>query len=209
MEEVLGGMKEDLQDAKRCLQRAQERQKRNADTRRRDEEYSVGEKVLLSSKNLSYPGAEMCRKLAPRFLGPFPVIERIGNVAYRLELPPAWKIHNVFHVGRLKRFQESEEFGERQEAPLPPVILGGQEEYEVDKILKHRDVRLREGVRREYLVKWKGYGPEHDCWEPSTNFENAQDIVREYHEASGIQPLPTARNRRRRRAAGGAIPSSS
>ena len=45
-----------------------------------------------------------CAKLAPRYCGPFKILERIGSVAYRLELHPTVKGHEVFHVSFLKRY---------------------------------------------------------------------------------------------------------
>lgn len=85
---------------KKNLETAQTRMKANADKHRTEREFQVGEPVLLrlqpyaqtSVVNRPYP------KLAYKFFGPYPVLERIGKVAYRLELPPSSQIHNVFHV---------------------------------------------------------------------------------------------------------------
>jgi hypothetical protein len=43
-------------------------------------------------------------KLSPRYIGPFPILEKCGNVAYKLELPPSLAgVHNIFHVSQLKK----------------------------------------------------------------------------------------------------------
>ena len=73
-------------------------------------------------------------------------------MAYRLDLPPAWRIHPVFHVNNLKRFNRSTEFV-RAERPPSPIVIEGEEEYEVEGILRHKG----EGASRRYLVLWKGY----------------------------------------------------
>ena len=58
----------------------------------------------------------------------------ISLVAYRLDLHPAWRIHPIFHVLNLKRFQRSKEF-KREERPPSPMVVDGEEEYEVEAIL--------------------------------------------------------------------------
>ncbi|GKC46310.1 putative reverse transcriptase domain-containing protein [Tanacetum coccineum] len=87
------------------IQAARDRQKSYAEKRRRPLEFEVGDKVMLKVapwKGVMHFGKR--RKLNPRFIGPFRIIERIGPVAYRLELPQELsRVHNVFYVCNLKK----------------------------------------------------------------------------------------------------------
>ncbi|EOY18962.1 Uncharacterized protein TCM_043494 [Theobroma cacao] len=88
------------------LKVAQDRQKSYADKQRKDLEFEIDDKVFLKVS----PWKGVIRfakrgKLNLRYIGPFRIIERIGPVAYRLELPPELdRIHNVFHVSMLKKY---------------------------------------------------------------------------------------------------------
>nr|GEY19450.1 putative reverse transcriptase domain, ribonuclease H-like domain protein [Tanacetum cinerariifolium] len=90
---------------KNRLLTARSRQKSYADLKRRLTEFEVGDKVML--KVSTWKGVIRFRKhgkLCPRFIGPFKVIERIGPVAYKLELPDKLRgIHDTFYVFNLKR----------------------------------------------------------------------------------------------------------
>uniref|UniRef100_A0A8C5MKS2 Chromo domain-containing protein n=1 Tax=Leptobrachium leishanense TaxID=445787 RepID=A0A8C5MKS2_9ANUR len=88
----------------------------------------------------------------------------VNSVAAHLILPPSYRIHPVFHVSLLKPWHENP-FPDRNTEPPAPVPISGEEEYEISRIL---DSRLRYG-KLEYLVHWKGYGPEEQSWEPSAN----------------------------------------
>lgn len=88
------------------LIRAQQRMKTYADKNRVEREFTVGDQVLLklqpyaqqSVVNRPYP------KLSYKYFGPYTILERIGKVAYRLELPDTAQVHPVFHVSQLKSF---------------------------------------------------------------------------------------------------------
>ena len=88
----------------------------------------------------------------------------ISPVAYGLDLPTTRRIHLVFHVSNLKRFQRSKEF-EREERPPSPMVVDGEEEYEVEAILR----RKGKGARHLYLVMWKGYPILEASWEPESH----------------------------------------
>jgi len=88
------------------LKTTQNRQRDYADRRIRPLEFSVGDHVFLKvspMKGISRFG--MKGKLSPRFVGPFEILERIGDVAYRLALPPKLgNLHDVFHVSILRKY---------------------------------------------------------------------------------------------------------
>ena len=144
-------MKTALEEAQTNLSITQHRAQTYANKLRRDEKYEVGNEVVLTTRHLPV-SQHLPVKLWWRWVGPFKSAKVISLVTYGLGLPPAWRVHPVFHVSNLKRFKQSEEF-EREEQPPPPVMVEGEEEYEVEAILRHKG----KGARRLYLVMWKGY----------------------------------------------------
>jgi hypothetical protein len=107
-----------------------------------------------------------------------------------LHLPPQYKIHNVFHVSLLKPYKDSGSV-----RPPPPELIDGEEHYEVEAILAHRDGKGRR--KREYLVRWVGYGPLHDSWEPEGSFVNARETLQDYLDHHGAEATPKSRKRKR------------
>jgi hypothetical protein len=163
-----------VKKAKSAMQASQQRQKHVADTRLRAVEFTVGNMVFLSTTNikLKFKGSP---KLLPKWLGPFKVTEVINQVAYRLELPASLRLHNVFHVSLLKLHRSGP--ASSITPPPPPEIVEGEFEYEVESILSHRFLRNN---KTEFLVKWIGYGPEHNTWEPEANCANCPQVVSDY-----------------------------
>ena len=95
--------------------------------------------VLLHTKNISLK-QNGTRKLTPRWCGLFKILERIGAVAYKLELPASWKCHNVFHVSLLKEYTPG------RVAPPPLVEINGEWEFkrQMLKPLRHPKLRLQQ-----------------------------------------------------------------
>jgi hypothetical protein len=87
------------------LKEAQDRQKSYADQKRRHLEFQVGDQVYLKVKARKISlNLGNCAKLAPKFCGPFEILDQIGPIAYQLALPANLRIHNVFHVSLLKKY---------------------------------------------------------------------------------------------------------
>ena len=116
------------------LQAAKDRYKSYADAQRVDVSFNVGDSVLLSTVNLNKHN--QTRKLYPKFVGPFKIVPKVNDVAYKLELPTSMPIHDVFHVSLLKQYRVGKGF---QPPPLP-FVIEGEEEYEVEALWSHRVV---------------------------------------------------------------------
>lgn len=166
------------------------RSKATADKHRQESHFNVGDHVLLSTKNLTLP-AQACKKLKQRFIGPFKVLQRRGQVAYELDLPAEWKICRTFHVDLLKSFNVGPHSASQQPLRPPPVIINDQEEYYVDDIVGER---LKNGAR-QFLVRWRGYGPEEDSWEPEDALQEV-DALDRWEARRLTRKRPTRRGRR-------------
>ncbi|CCO36844.1 Retrotransposable element Tf2 155 kDa protein type 1 [Rhizoctonia solani AG-1 IB] len=136
--------------------------------------FAEGEKVWLDGRNMNLKTKSP--KLNHRRLGPFKVTRKLSKLAYKLELPETLKIHNIFYAGLLSKVFEDP--GRPLLERPPPVTVEGEEEYIVEAILDNK----RRGNKWWYLVKWEGYGPEHNSWEPKENLEHSKDLIKKYYQ---------------------------
>ncbi|KAL4016657.1 hypothetical protein IC575_024311 [Cucumis melo] len=104
--ELVQTTKAAIQKIRARMLTAQSRQKTYVDERRKDLEFDVGDMVFL--KVAPMKGVlrfKKKRKISPRFIGPFEILERIGSVPYHLALPPSFSaVHDVFHVSMLRKY---------------------------------------------------------------------------------------------------------
>jgi hypothetical protein len=168
------------------LQLAQQTMKRFADRNRRPSpEYSPGDKVWLVRRNIKT--TRPCSKLDHKKLGPFKIIERINSVAYRLQLPQSMsRLANVFHTSLLEPYVTNDVtlFKGRTVPPPPPVTTNEDIEYEVAEILDSR----KRGKQIQYLVAWRGYGPEENTWEPIAHLVNCKQLLSSFHQQFPNKP---------------------
>jgi len=136
--------------------------------------FRENDQVWLESKHLALP--HQSKKLAPKRMGPFCIIRIISPVAFQLELPLSWGIHNVFHASLLTKYQETTAHGPNFSHP-PPDLIEGEEEFEVEAVINHRLHGRRHQL--QYLVKWVGYPHSDNMWEPTVNV-HAPDLIRDY-----------------------------
>ncbi|WVZ70475.1 LOW QUALITY PROTEIN: hypothetical protein U9M48_019140 [Paspalum notatum var. saurae] len=147
------------------LRIAQTRQKSYADNRRRDLEFAVGDYVYLKVSPIrGLRRFKVKGKLAPRYIGPFKIVDRKGEVAYQLELPDRLSgVHNVFHISQLKKcLRVPEEQLQEDELNVQDDLT--YTEYPV-QILETAERTTRNRVIKMCKVKWSHHTAEEATWE--------------------------------------------
>ena len=150
----------------------------------------VGDWAMLKlHKGYSIPSSVgVTKKLTQQYVGPFQILEKIGCLAYKLEVPNNWRIHPVFSVAQLepaRALSEDPFHRPRPQQPLSVFVEGDtdrQKSFEVDCLLNRRTVKKGKGLAIKYLMRWTGYGPEWDRWYNVKDLDNAADFVRAYEE---------------------------
>ncbi|KAK9020307.1 hypothetical protein V6N11_054796 [Hibiscus sabdariffa] len=141
------------------LKQAFDRQKSYADRRRKDIEFAVGDQVFLKVS----PWKKVLRfgrkgKLSPRFIGTYCILERVGTVAYRLELPHQLsRIQNVFHVSMLRQYRlDPSHIIQVQDVELRPDLSYDEEPVQIldqdERVLRNRCIPM-------VKVQWSNRSP--------------------------------------------------
>jgi hypothetical protein len=153
---------------------AQSRQKIYADKKCSDVSYEIGDRVYLRVSPLrGVKRFGIKGKLFPRFIGPFKVLSRKGEVAYEIELPEILSaVHNVFHVSQLKKCHP-----EMSETPLKDTVPLEEVHFESDLTYEEKPIKILERAERNTRTKtikfckvqWSHHTEEEATWEREDN----------------------------------------
>ncbi|KAB2629332.1 S ribonuclease [Pyrus ussuriensis x Pyrus communis] len=163
--EIVEETTQNVQVIKSNLKAAQDRQKSLADRHATDRAYEVGDWVFLKLS----PWRGVVRfgkkgKLSPRYIGPYMVTERVGEVAYRLELPPELaRVHNVFHMSMLRHYvADPSHVIPPQPLEINPDLTYDEEPVTIldwkEKVMRNKTVNL-------VKVLWRNHFVEEATWE--------------------------------------------
>ncbi|XP_073317257.1 uncharacterized protein [Primulina huaijiensis] len=154
------------------MKTAQLRQKSYADVRRRPLQFEVGDHVFLKIAPLKGVMRFVKKgKLSPRFIGPFEILDRVGDQAYRLALPPDLdRVHNVFHVSMLRKYIPNPSHVLRHE-PLDLTPNFTYQEIPVQildrkvKVLRNKEIGIVKVLWRNHLIEEATWEPEDEMKE--------------------------------------------
>ncbi|KOM49767.1 hypothetical protein LR48_Vigan08g059400 [Vigna angularis] len=196
---------EALHQLKFHLARAQELMVRQADKARRPSQVGVGDWVYLKIRphRQTTMSSTVHSKLAARYFGPFLVIQQVGAVAFKLQLPESARIHPVFHASQLKKAVGDH----RIEQELPTDLEMEEPSPRPVRVLDKRQVQQGEDERQEVLIEWQEGGPDGATWEdaltirdqyPDFNLEDKVDL----QEVGNVRAWRVYERRRYRRERG-------
>ena len=148
----------------------------------------VGDWALLRlHKGYKIPSTlGITKKLTQQYVGPFKVLQRVGRLAYKLDIPDSWLVHPVFTIAQLEPCPDptKDPFNRPRDEHIPPISTNedGTINCEVERLLNKRVFKKGKGFSTEYLVRWKSYGPEYDQWYNVKRLGNAEELVQEYEQ---------------------------
>jgi len=161
------GWEEQLDTAKSYLDKAASKMKKFADRKRRPTNFKEGDMVLV--------------KFNPRQFKALRGVHQNLVRKYKVELPPHFKIHPVFHASVLKPYHEDKEDPSRSQPRRAPITVTASHDREIEAIIDYQAKRKRgQQASAMFLVHWKGQSPEEATWEKYEDLWQFKDQVREF-----------------------------
>ncbi|XP_050889368.1 uncharacterized protein LOC127094594 [Lathyrus oleraceus] len=179
------------------IKKAQDLQKSYAHHKIRPLEFNEGDHVFLKvTPRLRLKGSFKSRKLSPRYVGPYQIIDKIGEVAYKLALPPSLsEMHDVFHVSQLRKFipnslqhilpDSIEVESHLTSEPLPSGIVG----WEI-KVLRNKEIPL-------VKIQWDESHPGDATWELESEMREVYPYL--FQEKDWIKKKKKKKNKKKKK----------
>ncbi|KAE8193096.1 hypothetical protein CF328_g5148 [Tilletia controversa] len=168
-------------DAQESAALAQERQKRAYNERHMKLDFKVGDSVMVDVKNYRMrldPTDQARTKLAARYIGPFKIKRRVGDLAYELDVPEWFTAHPVLPITALEPFKgDPDHFVPRAQAGV--AAEGELDELRVKGFLGRRPTALGESGKFDYLVEWAGPLP---TWQADTKLPGLRWAQRRFEK---------------------------
>ena len=183
---------------KHRLQARQDAQAVQYDKAKRTQKFAVGDLVLLDREGISVAFLNKPAKLSQAYLGPFKVkrVDPDGHPdTYELELPlQLGGLHPVFHTRLLRKWEDPAAHRYRTvETPPDPVLVDGQTEYYIERILAQRTSR----GKLQYYVKWLGYPNEDAQWINASELDECEAVDVWLRDNPPSQTQPSRKRKRR------------
>ena len=168
--------------------------KKYVDKGKRPLEFEQGEKILLKLTPQIWKkikNKQFQRGLIPKYDGPFEVVKRIGNVAYKMKLPERFKLHPTFHVSFLKPYHHDPS-PDRVQAKRNPLIVRVEFSKEIASILQDRKMGNWKTKWTKYLIHWKGKSVNEASWEKGATLWQFEDQILEYARSKSTRTSTTS-----------------
>jgi ribosomal protein L21E len=160
-----------LKSLKANLQQAQNRMKKYVDLNRTESQFNVGDMVYLKVQPYRETALGLCNALtlSSKYYGPFRVLQKVGQVSYKLQLPEGTLLHDVFHINQLKRHLGPNAI---PNPTLPMLTPDGKIKVAPFAVLQYRQVPRSAGEYDipvpQWLIHWENLSPDEATWEDAS-----------------------------------------
>jgi hypothetical protein len=146
------------------LIQAQERMKKFADNKRTERKFEVGDMVYLRLQPFRHNAFNLHQslKLTTKYYGPFRVLEKVGDVTYKIQLPSTADIHPIFHVSQLKKHLGTRAVPQDN---LPLVTSDGYIKTEPLEVLDTRAIPHKDEIITQWKIQWENLSEDQSTWE--------------------------------------------